>query len=131
MPLLNIPRPVLSKGVMFFTWTPPDRDALRWRFALYSVRIIFHKRLVLALTICGALLGALVSALTPKVYAAHVVVDSGMWEQVHSGIGSPPPAVPFPVWLATELDAAASWLRLPDPKLASKITKWLENNQAP
>ena len=114
---------------MFFTWTPPDGDALRWRLALYWARLVTHQRLLLALMICGGLLGALVSALTPKVYSAHVVVDSGVWEQDDTGLESPPPPVPLPVWLATELDAAANWLRLPDPNLAGKITQWLENNQ--
>lgn len=114
---------------MLFSWTPPDRDALRWRWAPYWARLVTHKRLVLAMTICGALLGALVSALTPKVYAAHVVVDSGVREQDDTGLESAPPPVPLPVWLATEFDAAANRLRLPDPNLAGKITKWLENNQ--
>ena len=109
--------------------TVPSRGSLRWRFAPYSARITVHKRLVLVLAICGALAGVLMSAATPPVYAAHVVIlidTSGTDCGVDCGGVFEAPAPPFPVRVASQIDAAALWLHLPSPKLEDRVSKWIE-----
>jgi uncharacterized protein involved in exopolysaccharide biosynthesis len=108
---------------MILTLTP-SRDDLRWRFAVYWARITVHKRLVLVLTICGALAGVLRTAATPPVYAARVLIRIDSPEPGCGGFSSTP-ARPLPVRVASEIDAAAVWLQLPSPKLEERVSKWV------
>src|SRR5262245_13287390 len=65
-----------SKDMMFFI-TIPSRNWVRLQLALYWARGRVHRRLVLVLALAGALAGLGVSALTPRIYAARVVIDAG------------------------------------------------------
>ena len=116
-----------SKREMFLTLTVPSRDSLRWRFAPYWARVTVHKRLVLVLALCGALTGVLKSAATSPVYAAHVVILIDAREIGCCAVSSiEAPARPFPVRVASQIDAAVSWLRLPSPRLEHKVSKWMD-----
>jgi hypothetical protein len=59
---------------MFLSLTVPSQRNLRWRFSPCWARITAHRRLVLVLAICGAVVGLLVSGASPKVYAARVII---------------------------------------------------------
>ena len=114
-----------SKREMFWMLTVPSRGSLRWRFAPYWARITVHKRLVLVLAICGALAGVLMSAATPPVYAAHVVILIDPSETDCGGFIEAP-ARSFPVRVASQIDAAALWLHLPNPKVEDRVSKWTD-----
>jgi hypothetical protein len=109
---------------MFLALTVASRSSLRWRFAPFWTRITAHKRLVLALAVCGALAGILLSAATSRVYAARVVIRI---DTSQPGCGGFSVLRPLPVRIASHIDAAVIWLNLPSPKLEDRVSKWTDN----
>lgn len=112
---------------MFLTLTVPSHGSLRWRFAPYWARITVHKELVLMLVMGGALAGLLVSAAAPKVYAARAIIRIDASAEFGCGGCFSATERPLPVRLASQIDAAALWLRLPSPKLQDRMAKWIDN----
>jgi hypothetical protein len=114
-----------SKREMIPTLAMASRDKLRWRFAVYWARITLHKRLVMVLTICGALAGALRSAATPQVNAGRVLIRIDSPQPGCGGFASTAMR-PLPVRVAAQIDAAAVRLQLPSPKLEDRVSNWID-----
>jgi hypothetical protein len=99
---------------------------LRWRLSPYLARITAHRLLVLVLALCGAALGSLVAMTSSPVYVAHVAVHAPplyMDEGVHVCM-FPPRS--FSVRLASQFDAAAVCVGLPNPKLEEAASRWID-----
>lgn len=89
--------------------------ALRWLVSPYLASIFAQRRRVLVLALCGAFFGSAVVIVLPSVYFAYATKDV---MKDRSGVticfGGPPP---FTYILASQIDAMAVRVGLPNPKL--------------
>src|ERR1043166_636362 len=103
-----------------------SKREMRWRFSPYLARITAHRRLVLVLVLCGAIVGSLVAMASPPVYVARAVVY--VPSDIDEGICIfPPPS--FAVRVASRFDAAAVRVGLPNPKLEDAASRWLNGRR--